>query len=254
MSEGAFPPGLFVVGTDTGVGKTRVTCQLARKLHAEGHRVGLAKPAATGSVRSATGEEQWEDVELLRAHCSDDVSEEDVCPYRYEYPLAPPVAHRLDPTRGDTPLPEIGDFVKILDRWRGNCDLVLVEGIGGLLCPLTAHETVADLAVAMGLPLLVVARLGLGTLNHTLLTLEAARRRELNVVGVMMNCPEPPTGTHADMTNPHELRSRIDVPLWGPVPHGSLHDAVPDEIQTVDWASLCLPGQVTPRRRGAPDA
>ena len=115
---------------------------------------------------------------------------------------------------------------------------MLVEGVGGLLCPLTEKETVADLAVALGLPLILVVRRALGTLNHTLLTLEAARQRGLVVAGIVVNETQRPESL-AEETNVEELSRRIDVPLLAVVPYqaGNFAGDVPD-LTGVDWWQL----------------
>jgi dethiobiotin synthetase len=124
---------------------------------------------------------------------------------------------------------------------------VLVEGVGGLLCPLTERETVADLAAGLGLPLLVVVRRALGTLNHTLLTLEVARGRGLPVAGVVVSETAPVQGPAED-ANVEELRRRIDVPLLAVVPHraGGIPPQEP-ALAGVDWWGLltgaCLPAR-----------
>jgi dethiobiotin synthetase len=111
---------------------------------------------------------------------------------------------------------------------------LLVEGVGGLLCPLTDDATVADLAAALGLPLVVVARRSLGTLNHTLMTLEVARHRGLKVVGVVVSETEPLAGVAA-ITAVDEMRRR-GVPVLAVIPHGS-----PDPTPDIDWWSLSGP-------------
>src|SRR6202011_3878703 len=88
-----------------------------------------------------------------------------------------------------------------LEWWTGRAEVMVVEGVGGLLCPLAEGTTVADLAVALDYPLLIVARRGLGTLNHTLLTVEAARLRASRIAGLVLNSPDPPTGSVAESTS-----------------------------------------------------
>ena len=116
---------------------------------------------------------------------------------------------------------------------------VLVEGVGGLLCPLTERQTVADLAVELDLPLIVVARRSLGTLNHTLLTVEAARCRGLRVAGVVVTETTPVRGV-AEETNVEELRRRLDAPLLAVLPYqpGPVGD-VP-ALAAVDWWRLSV--------------
>jgi len=173
--------GLFVTATDTGVGKTEVTCALLRDARARGLDAVGMKPAQSGVV---PGEPS--DAERL-ARASDGAEAlEVVCPYSFAAPLAPAVAARVEGK-------EIS-FARIVDGARALAarhDAILVEGAGGLLVPLTDRETYADLAAALGLPVLVVARAGLGTVNHTALTVEALRRRGLAVAGIVMNRTTP---------------------------------------------------------------
>ena len=119
-------------------------------------------------------------------------------------------------------------------RWAPGT-FVLVEGIGGLLCPLTDEENVTDMAAELDLPLLIVARRSLGTLNHTLLTLEVAQARRLRVAGVVVCETNPVTGP-AEQTNVEELRRRIRVPLVAVVPHQ--REGTPWAAPVVDWESL----------------
>jgi dethiobiotin synthetase len=173
--------GLFVTATDTGVGKTEVTCALLREARARGVDAVGMKPAQSGAV---PGEPS--DAERL-ARASDGVEPlAVVCPYALAAPLAPAVAARLEGR-------EIS-LARILEGARALAarhDAVLVEGAGGLLVPLTERETCADLAAALGLPVLVVARAGLGTVNHTALTVEALRRRGLAIAGIVLNRTAP---------------------------------------------------------------
>jgi dethiobiotin synthetase len=164
--------GLFVTGTDTGVGKTVVTAALALTLKARGEDVGVVKPVQTGDGDGAALK-AW-------AGLAEDVDE--IAPYSFRAPLAPLVAARLE---GRTlELEEVAARVRSLAERH---EIVLVEGAGGLLVPVGPDWTIADLAAALGLPLLVVARPGLGTVNHTLLTIEVARHEGLEVAAVVLN-------------------------------------------------------------------
>jgi dethiobiotin synthetase len=109
--------------------------------------------------------------------------------------------------------------VAAVRNWQAWADWLVVEGVGGLLCPLTEGRTVADLAAAIGLPLIIVARTALGTLNHTLLTVEAAQRRHLPIAGIVLNEATPPTGSWAERTCEDELRRWLQVPILGRVRH-----------------------------------
>lgn len=173
--------GLFVTATDTGVGKTEVACGIVRGHRARGLDVGAMKPAQSGH---AAGEAS--DADRLREAAGGADPPELVCPYSFGPPLAPAVAARL--------AGEIVSLSRILDAARALAArhaALVVEGAGGLLTPLTDRETFADLAVALGLPVLVVARAGLGTVNHTALTCEALRARGLAVHGVALDRCSP---------------------------------------------------------------
>jgi dethiobiotin synthetase len=169
--------GLFVTATDTGVGKTEVACALLRNARAAGIDAIGMKPAQSGH---APGEAS--DAERLRDACDRAEPLDAICPYTFAAPLAPAVAARVE---GKTVSLE-----RILDQARALAArhaAILVEGAGGLLVPLTERETYADLARALGLPALVVARAGLGTVNHVALTVEALRARGIPLAGVVLN-------------------------------------------------------------------
>jgi dethiobiotin synthetase len=225
--------GLIVTGTDTGVGKTVITAALARLLRKQGRPVRVCKPVATGA---AWTDGRWLSEDTVRlAEAADMIGRwDEVTPWAFPDPVAPPVAARRQGTA--LVLHELAAAVR---RGHRLGSAVLVEGVGGLLCPLTERETVADLVAILGLPLLVVARRSLGTLNHTLLTLEAARGRGLRVAGVVINETEPPQ-TLADATNVEELRGRIEVPLLAVMPHQADPFAPePSALAGVDWWALC---------------
>jgi dethiobiotin synthetase len=169
--------GLFVTATDTGVGKTEVACALLRDARGRGIDAVGMKPAQSGAVPGEPTDaerlvEAAGGVEPLAA----------TCPYSFAAPLAPAVAARLE---GRTI--SLGRIVAAARELAARRDAVLVEGAGGLLVPLTERETYADLAVALALPVVVVARAGLGTVNHTALTVEALRRRGLEVRAIVLN-------------------------------------------------------------------
>ncbi len=169
--------GLFVTGTDTGIGKTEVTCALVANARAAGVDAVAMKPAQSGV---APGEPT--DADRLHAAC-DGVEPLDVlCPYSFAAPLAPAVAARLEGRSVS-----FGALVERVRALAARHEAVLVEGAGGLIVPLTDTHTYADLAVALGLPVLLVARAGLGTVNHTALTVEALRARGLALAGIVLN-------------------------------------------------------------------
>jgi dethiobiotin synthetase len=239
-------PGLLVTGTDTGVGKTRLAAAIVRALRRQGRRVAVFKPAATGCAR-VQGTLVSEDGAILAEASGADPPPGRVVPFLYEPALAPPVAARL--------AGEALEFACLMQRceesltwWSERAELVIVEGVGGFLCPLAEGHTVADFAVKLDYPVLIVARGSLGTINHTLLTCEAARRRGLRIAGVVMNQSEPGGEALATMTNRNILAEWLKgIPLLATLGyHQSVDDAV-DAIEMLDWSGRAL----VPRRGAA---
>ena len=168
--------GLFVTGTGTEVGKTVVAAAIARALAAGGQPVSVFKPCESG-----LDEEGEPDHELLRRASGSTQSDDEIAPYRFGPPVSPHLAAELAGERVEPAL--------ILERARAAAaggDGLVCEGVGGLLVPLTAGYLVRDLARDLGLPLVVVASPTLGTINHTLLTLESARAVGLTVAAVVL--------------------------------------------------------------------
>lgn len=223
--------GWFVTGTDTGVGKTVVAATLARWCRHRGYRVGVSKPVATGVRDGVIGDDT---LALLRAAELPLDWSERVTPFAYAEPAAPTVAARLAGRQL-----EFAAVINSVRGWRDWAEWLVVEGIGGLLCPLTERHTVADLAMALGLPLLIVARTTLGTLNHTLLTVEAAQRRRLFIAGIVLNEATPPSGTWAERTCAEELGRRLDVPILATIPHSAdPWSAAWQSLKQVPWHEL----------------
>ncbi len=226
--------GIFFTGTDTGVGKTFVTSAVARTLRQQGHVVDVCKPVVTGAFPEGHG---WlaEDTRLLAEAAGLDGAWERVTEWSFPDPVAPPVAARQKGIRL-----ELAGIVEAVRRRNRPGVPMLVEGVGGLLCPLTETQSNADLAAELRLPVVIVARRSLGTLNHTLLTLAAARQCKLPVIGVVVNETAPPLGL-ADETNIEELRRRIDVPILAVVAHENLSCRRSEfVIPEVDWMELCM--------------
>ena len=214
--------GLFITGTDTGVGKTFVSCALARGLRAAGVDVGVMKPVETGV--SGSGPEDAR--ALIRAAGVRDELDL-VCPIQYAMPAAPEAAAAAE---------GLGTAAASTDRIRCAFStlserhaFMLVEGAGGILVPFDEKTTMADVARQLGLPVLIVARTSLGTINHTLLTLEACASRELDVLGVVLSHA---TGvlSEADAQNLEVLRRALGDRLLGEVPP----QAQPDDVTPTD--------------------
>jgi dethiobiotin synthetase len=206
-------PGLFITGTDTGVGKTYVAALIARELTAAGHRVGVYKPAASGCRRQGR-RIVADDAQLLWEAAGRPGQLARVCPQRFLAPLAPHLAARAQGRQLDARLLRRG-----LAYWTARSDVVVVEGIGGLMCPLGDDEYVADLAAEFGFPLVVVSRNALGTINHTLQTLIAAAAYAdgLPVAGIVLDNPVPPSDDPSQATNRAELAARCVPPLLAEV-------------------------------------
>ena len=173
--------GYFITGTDTGVGKTVVTACLATLFKAQGEDVGVMKPIETG-VDPECSSSANSDAKFLMEVTGVQDSLEKVCPYRLKTSASPYQAARIEGKELD-PTQILENFHALQSKH----SMMLVEGIGGLLVPITHRYNVADLALQMGLPLIIVSRLQLGTLNHTLLTINAAQQHGLKVKGVILN-------------------------------------------------------------------
>jgi dethiobiotin synthetase len=175
--------GLFVTGTDTGAGKSVVAGAIAAALRAAGEHVVAYKPVVTGTDEPPDADWPPDDV-LLRGAAG-----EAVVPHRFGPPVSPHLAAELAGIELS-----FTDMVAAAREAGASAEVLVAEGVGGLLVPLTADRTVRDLAVELGLPVVVAARPGLGTISHTLLTLEAARVAGLRVAAVVLTpWPEDPS-------------------------------------------------------------
>ncbi len=192
--------GVFVTGTGTGVGKTVVAAVIARSLAAEGQTIAVFKPALTGL------QEQGEaDHELLRRAAGSEQSDAEIAPYRFDPPASPHLAAAL--------AGEVVDPVRLRESARAaaaNADALVCEGVGGLLVPLAPTYLVRDLAIDLALPLVIAAPPALGTINHTLLTVEAARAADLDVACVVLT-PWPDFPSRIDESNRETIAALGDV-------------------------------------------
>jgi dethiobiotin synthetase len=182
--------GVFVSGTGTEVGKTVVAAVVARTLAAEGKSVAVFKPAVTGLDEGVET-----DHALLRRASGSSQSDGEIAPYRYGPPASPHLAAKL---AGEEIDPE--RLRQTAEVAAEDADAIVCEGVGGLLVPLSPGYLVRDLAVDLGYPLVVVASPGLGTINHTLLTLEAARTAGLDVAAVVLT-PWPDQPSEIESSN-----------------------------------------------------
>ena len=194
--------GIFVTGTGTEVGKTVVAATIARTLASEGRRVAVFKPAVTGLDEGVET-----DHALLRRASGSNQSDEEIAPYRYGPPASPHLAAALAGEKID---PE--HLRRSAATAAEGADAIVCEGVGGLLVPLSPGYLVRDLAVDLGYPVVVVAGPGLGTINHTLLTVEAAHAAGLEVAAVVLN-PWPDEPTEIEHSNRETLADLADAPV-----------------------------------------
>jgi len=233
--------GFFVTGTDTGVGKTAITGGLTGVFRKKGIKAVAFKPVQTGGLESERGLLS-EDALFYGAVTELPYSSQELNPCCLRPPLSPNVAARIS---GQVIDPEA--LRKAYNRLAAENDMVLVEGAGGICVPLVdKHFTMADLARLFELPLLVVARPGLGTINHTALTVSYARQAGLEVKGIIINGYREDQATMAERTNPEVIQSMTGAPVLGIVPYlsqlnvemgraGDLVDVIEDKV---DWRKL----------------
>lgn len=194
--------GFFVTGTGTGVGKTVVAATLARGLSRQGSTVAVFKPAVTG-----LDEPGETDHALLRRAAESGQSDDEIAPYRYGPPASP---HLAAAEAGDEIDPE---RLRAGARVAGEAaDILVCEGVGGLLVPLSSSYLVRDFAAGLGLPLIIAASPGLGTINHTLLTLESARAAGLSVAAVVLT-PWPEEPGAIERSNQETIGGLGEVPV-----------------------------------------
>lgn len=223
--------GIFVTGTDTGVGKTISAATLARLLRANGVNVGVMKPVTSG-CSEVDGELISEDAVLL-CEAAGVSNSDDVAPYRLREAVAPAEAAKIDGVRI-----EFERIKESYQRLSAIYDYIIVEGAGGLMVPLSGGLLVADLARELDLPLLVVARPDLGTINHTVLTCFAAQQMGLSVAGVIINGMPKNPGL-AESSAPHHIGSLCGAPVLGVWPR---RDEL-DQMEIVDELAAWLDGQ-----------
>ena len=204
-------PGIFITGTDTGVGKTVAAAGLALVLKARGIKVGVMKPVATGCHGPDDRLVSQDAVFLFEAAENEYPSL--TSPSRFRNPLAPNVASMLE--KKEVNLEKIHHAFRELQR---HYDFVIVEGIGGLFVPLTKDYFVANMIREFHLPLVIVARGGLGTINHTLLTVDAAVIRGFDIRGIIFNRIPAVNYSMAEITNPKVIHDLTGIPILGTLP------------------------------------
>ena len=206
--------GIFVAGTDTDVGKTAVAVAVVRSLVRAGKRVGVYKPVATGGGHDAQA--LWE--AAVRP-----LTLAQVCPQQFPAPISPPRSARAAGLAVDDGLLERG-----IEPWKAACEIVVVEGAGGLCSPLYDRRSNADLAARLGFPIVVVDSARLGAIGRTVATVTAAQTRGLAVAAVVLSQTAPLSGSRDDPASPWRIAhdSRADLAaLLAPLPVAMLaHD------------------------------
>ena len=221
--------GLFFTGTDTDIGKTYVASLVARTLTAQGHKVGVYKPVSSDCQREGDALISFDAMSMWKA-AGEPLDLETVCPQRFEAPLAPNVAAAKEGKQVDSELLRTG-----VSKWSGHCDILLVEGIGGLMSPVSDDEFVADLAYDLGYPLIVVTPNHLGTINQTLQTLITAAtfQNGLPVAGVVLNNPGTNLDDESSASNRDQIARHAVPPILAELDYGA------DSFsQQVDWFEL----------------
>jgi dethiobiotin synthetase len=208
--------GVFITGTDTGVGKTLVTAALAYALKQQGSEVGVMKPIETGVSQARMAQS---DAAQLRAFVESEDALGAICPFQFKLPLAPVAAAHTE-RRIISPEVIRQTYRLLSNRY----DYMVVEGVGGVHVPIAPKTDVMDLLIRLKLPVVVVGRAGLGGINHALMTIEALRRRKIRIVALVLNCPHSTKSNIVRLqarTTVEALRKRAGVPVLGPLPFQS---------------------------------
>lgn len=198
--------GFFVTGTDTGIGKTTVSCALLHAFAAQGKKVAGMKPIVAGSENG-----QWNDVEQLLAASNVNVTRQQINPYAFDPPISPHLAAQQLGVKID-----LSVIHKSYHKLSTIADLVIVEGAGGFLVPINERQNGMDLAKTLNLPLILVVGMRLGCLNHALLTAQAIQANGLTLAGWVANCIDPQMSVVAE--NIATLEQRLDCQLLGTLP------------------------------------
>jgi dethiobiotin synthetase len=210
--------GVFVTGTDTGVGKTLAACALIHALRSQGIAVLPMKPVAAGAMAHGGGWANDDSLALLHAAGGDEALLADVTPVLLREPMAPHIAARRE---GRTI--EMAPIATAFERLAARAEFVVVEGVGGFKVPLGETLDSVDLARAIGLPVVLVVGLRLGCLNHALLTAEAVARSGLHLAGWIANAVDPAMAAADE--NIAALEQRLGAPLLGRLPYQARPDA-----------------------------
>ncbi len=233
-------PGLFITGTDTGTGKTLMAGAIAKILTEQDLKVGVFKPIATGCHRAWNGLVSY-DTEFLANCANSELPLSTITPISY-FTKAGPI---VSAAREGKPI----DFDKIATAYKNICqicDIVIVEGIGGVRVPLTTEFDLLDLAVEFALPVVIVARPNPGTINHTLMTIDCVRAAQLKIAGVVINGYRASEETIAGNTAPAIITKFGGVNILSEVPfdetvnieESDLGEVIVDSLLNCNWVKL----------------
>ncbi len=216
--------GIFVTGTDTEIGKTVIAGGLAAVLKQAGANVGVMKPISTGDMT---------DAEYLKHAAQVDDPLHLINPVSLQHPLAPSVSANIEGKQVD--MSQISKAYSILQQ---KYDYFIVEGVGGIAVPINDDKLVVDLIKYLGLPIIIVANAGLGTINHTILTVEYARQHEITILGIVLNMFQSEKASLAELTNPKKIERVTQIPVLGVVPFDEKIDTPkPDSDFLADFIS-----------------
>ena len=201
------PRTIFITGTDTGVGKTIVTAAVCSCIKSSGKRVAAMKPIQTG-----TDTQKTLDIEFVYKVLDEEFLIDDVCPYRFTKPLSPKLASEVSGKEI-----HVNDILSAYKTLEEKFEYVVIEGAGGILAPVKNNYFIVDLINEMESPVIIVTRPALGTINHTLLTIESAKNKGLSILGIIVN-KYPIDPDDSELTNPDEIASISGLPILGIIP------------------------------------
>lgn len=225
--------GFFITATDTDVGKTIVAGGMAGVLRAKGYDVGVYKPVQSGHLANHGDG----DAARLQALSRVEDSLEEICPYAAIEPLAPALALKRSRQRIT-----LQDLRRHYEQLAKKHDVMLIEGAGGLAVPYVEDGLVVDAAVMFNLPVIIVARPNLGTVNHTLLTISYAKQYDLQIAGVILSGYGRESAGIAEKNNPSMIEQYSGVPVLGVIPHienpRSREQVLSVMEQSIEWSKL----------------
>jgi dethiobiotin synthetase len=224
------PKGYFITGTDTEIGKTLAAAALILRLRQSGQEVIGFKPVVAGTYTNPLGLKCNEDLETLRLASGTDLSNDAICPYILDEPAAP---HLVSGSSGVTL--KLNEMTQSFENLSSHFESVVVEGAGGFLVPINETEGLNDFAQRIGLPVILVVGMRLGCLNHALLTVQAVKAHGLELAGWIANQIDPFMSRQAE--NLESLKSRIDAPFLGLIPHLS-HELKKADHSHYSWSTI----------------